>query len=85
MSLTKGTQKAIELINENNNKKLFENKKLIDPQIILPYRVFFILLDREDFNKEKNDEIFFERICEYFIENSPDGKIGIFLLFYFYL
>ena len=65
------------MINDNNNKKFFENKVATNPEVMAAYRIYFILMDREDFYNIKDDEVFFEKACNYFLENSSDGKIGI--------
>lgn len=76
MALSKGALKALEILNDSNNKKFFENKIASNSETIIAYRIYFMLLDREEFYSIPNDEVFFEKVCSYFLENSTDGKIG---------
>jgi hypothetical protein len=72
-------------MNDNNNRKFFEYKIAKNPEILIAYRIYFIFLDREEFYTIENNEIFFEKVCNYFIENSIEGNIGILIILFLFL
>ena len=78
-ALSKGTVKAIELLNDANYNKIFKNKELLPPlnEIILVYRIFFQLLNTNNLYKIKNDKLFWNEASE-FILNNNNGKTGEF-------
>ena len=80
LHLNKTSEKAINLLNENLLNKLFYNNKVPIEDILLIYRIFFIIIDHpiKDIYA-KNKTIFWEKCRNYFITESQ-GKIGSFLL-----
>ena len=78
-SLSKGTEKAIELLNDENYSKIFQLKELNSPlnEILLVYKIFFQLLKNNDICKINNDKLFWIEASEYILNNS-NGKIGDF-------
>ena len=75
LSLSKGTIKALELLNDKKYKDIFKNKDLIPPlnEIIIIYRIFFQLLKNNNLNKIKNDKIFWKKAAEYILSNCNDN------------
>ena len=75
LSLSKGTIKALELLNDKKYKDIFTNKDLIPPlnEIIIIYRIFFQLLKNNNLNKIKNDKIFWKKAAEYILSNCNDN------------
>ena len=64
------------MLNEACYKKTFIDKNLQSEEIILIYRIYFRLSNNEEILNIKDNNKFFEKTCEYFI-NGPEGKIGI--------
>ena len=79
-SLSKGSLKALDLLNSEAYNNIFKVKKLNPPldQIILIYRIFFQLIDKEELINIENDKIFWEKTRKFILENN-EGKIGTFL------
>ena len=79
-SLSKGSLKALDLLNSEAYNNIFKVKKLNPPldQIILIYRIFFQLIDKEELISIENDKIFWEKTRKFILENN-EGKIGTFL------
>ena len=83
--MTKGTQKAIELLNDPMNQKFYENRILIHSEVVVIYKIYLMLLNRDDIYKIKDDNLFFSKLCDLFLSN-PNGKLGNFITFsLFYL
>lgn len=78
LNLSKGSLKAINLLNQPLLNKLFTDKKIPSDEILLIYYIYFQLINN-DLSKEKNKEIFWEKTCNYFIKETK-GKTGDFLL-----
>ena len=74
--LAKGAVKALELLNDPLYFKLFKNEETPQSDIILIYRIYLQLVNKE---KEilllKNDKDFWIKVKEYF-SNFGEGKIG---------
>ena len=71
--LTKGAQKAIDLLNENLLNKLFTNEKIINQDILIIYRIFFQLIGHPYKNIPKDNNILFWEKCRYYFINETDG------------
>ena len=73
-NLTKGTLKAIKLLNEDIFSRLFSEKKTPKKEILLVYKIYFQLINyQEIINKYKidlSDAIFWERCRNYFMKNK---------------
>jgi hypothetical protein len=69
------TLKAIQLINEKIYNNIFFNKKLNPPinRIIIVYRVFFQLINKNEVVSIKNDEIFWDKASDYIVTNNCKG------------
>ena len=78
-SLSKGTIKAIELLNEDNYNKIFNEKELNQPlnEILFVYRIFFQLLKVNNIYQIKDDKLFWMEASEYILKNN-NGKTGEF-------
>ena len=78
-SLTRGTIKAIELLNNEDYGKIFHDKELLSPldSIIFVYRIFFQFLKDNDLKYIQNDHLFWIKASDYILEKS-NGKIGDF-------
>ena len=80
--ISQGSEKAIQLLNEDYYKKSFKNKKLIENEnkieIILVYKIFFQFL-KNDIVNIKNNINFWNETCEY-INNNSNGRIGDFII-----
>ena len=77
--LSRGTTKAIELLNEDTYNKIFtdkENNPHLD-EIVVVYRIFCQLIKDNDLNKYKNNKEFWEECSQYIMKNN-DGKTGDF-------
>ena len=78
-TLSKGSIKAIDLLNDDTYNKIFKIEKLEPPldKIIIVYRIFFQLLDKKEFVDIKDDGKFWEKTRNYILNNN-NGKTGIF-------
>ena len=79
-TLSKGSAKALDLLNSDNYNKIFRKKTLDPPlnEIILIYRIFFQLIDKEEFVVIENDKKFWEKTRNFILENN-EGQTGTFL------
>ena len=78
--LSKGSLKALEILNGENYRNIFKMEELNPPldEIILIYRIFFQLINKEEFTEIIGDKKFWKEARNYFLENS-NGKIGSFI------
>lgn len=78
-SLSEGSVRALDLLNSEEYNNIFRKKKLEPPldEIILIYRIFFQLIDKEELVDIENDKIFWEKTRNYILENN-EGKTGTF-------
>ena len=69
--------RALELLNENLYKKIFK-EKLVSPknEIIIIYRIFFILINEKEITNITNDIEFFKKISDYFLNINSEYKLG---------
>ena len=72
---SKGTNKAIELLNDNLYVKLFTEISVPKHEIMLVYKLFFQLIQHPFVQLFENKNLFWKECCVYFLTNS-DGKIG---------
>lgn len=79
--MTKGTQKAIELLNDPINQKFYEDRILSNSEVVMIYKIYLMLLNREEIFKIKDENVFFTKLCDFFITNS-NGKLGILMLYF---
>ena len=79
-TLSKGSSKALDLLNADKYNNIFRKKKLDPPlnEIILIYRIFFQLIDKEEFVVIESDKKFWEKTRNFILENN-EGKTGTFL------
>ena len=78
-ALSKGTVKAIELLNNGEYHKIFTNKELSPPlnEIILIYRIFFQLLKVNNICDIQDEKLFWLEASDYILNNC-NGKLGEF-------
>ena len=79
-SLSKGSLKALELLNSEAYNKIFK-KEILEPpldSIILIYRILFQLIYKEELIGITNDKKFWEKTRKYILENN-EGKTGNFI------
>ena len=79
-SLSEGSVKALELLNNDLYNYIFKKEKLESPydEIIIVYRIFFQLINDEDICNIQNDKIFWEKTRKYILEKNK-GKTGKFI------
>ena len=77
--LSRGTEQGIDFLNEDSYNDIFMKKELKPPlnEIIIVYRIFFQLMDKNNFTSIKDDNLFWNKICNYILENN-NGKTGDF-------
>ena len=76
-NITKGAKKAIELLNDPVHFKFFSDAVYpLNEDLLLAYRIFFQLINREDISQVKDNKMFWALMCKYFAE-SAEAKIGI--------
>ena len=78
-TLSKGSTKALDLLNSDKYNYIFKIQNLEPPKdkIILIYRIFFQLIDKEELIEIENDKNFWEKTRNYILENNK-GKTGTF-------
>ena len=78
-ALSRGTVKAIELLNNEDYSRIFHDKELIPPldNIIYVYKIFFQFLKDNDLKNIKDEKKFWIKASDYIL-NQSNGKIGDF-------
>ena len=73
-SLSQGSTKAIQLLNDDNYNKIFRTKKLDPPlnEILLVYRIFFQLIGKEELVNIESDKKFWQKARTYILSNNND-------------
>ena len=76
---SKGTQKAVELLNGDAYNKIFQTKELSPPlnEILLIYRLFFQFYKVNNIHNIIDDKLFWLEVCEYILNNN-NNKTGDF-------
>ena len=69
----RSSTKAIDLLNQDKYKILFNNQSLPSEDILLPYKIYFNLFRKTEFTSILDDQIFWNECCKYFLVE----KIGI--------
>ncbi len=86
LTLSRGTNKAIDLLNENLYNKLFTDQSVPKTDILLVYQLYFQII-KHPIIKFMDDAIaFWKETCKYFL-NEAQGKTGnfyIIIIFSFY-
>jgi hypothetical protein len=75
-ALTRGSVRAIDLLNDNLYTKIFTEKTTPCGDIILSYRLFFLLINKPEIAEIQDKDSFWERTCTYFLKecNNDIGK-----------
>ena len=78
--LSKGSLKALTMLDDEKYNDIFKIEELNPPvnEIILIYRIFFQLIDKEELTEIESDKKFWNEARNYFMENA-NGKIGSFI------
>ena len=80
-NLSEGSNKALEQLNNDDlYNNIFKKEKLEPPldEIIIIYRLFFQLIDKEELCDIENDKIFWEKTRTFILKKNK-GKTGTFL------
>jgi hypothetical protein len=79
-NLSEGSIKALEQLNNDLYNYIFKKEKLEPPldEIIIIYRIFFQLIDKEELCDIENDKIFWEKTRTFILKKNK-GKTGTFL------
>lgn len=77
LSLTKGAERAIELLNDSLLNRLFNDEVVSNVDILLVYRIFFRLINHPYALINKQEE-FWEKCRHYFLQETK-GKTGDFI------
>ena len=80
--LSRGAEKAIQLLNKNTYSKIFRRPVLDNnlSQIYIAYRILFIFFDEIEIANISDDKLFWIKCTEYLNTKSEEGKIGDFIL-----
>jgi len=70
-----GALRAVEMLNGPSYKNIFYSKILPNPEVIIAYKIYFQLFNNESLLKIDDNQKFFEKVCDYFIQND-EKKIG---------
>ena len=73
LKLTKGTWKAINLLNEDILNRLFQDKKPPNKEILIIYKIFFYLIKEKEIIRSFEDfdnNVFWEKCKNYFRESN---------------
>ena len=78
-TLSRGTVKAIELLNNEEYGKIFKDKELLPPLdgIVFIYRIFFQFWKDNELKNIQDQKLFWIQASDYILNNS-NGKIGDF-------
>ena len=73
-SLSQSSIKALKLLNDNSYNAIFRTKKLEPPlnEIILIYRLFFQLIEKEELVNIESDKKFWHKARNYILSNNND-------------
>lgn len=71
-----GALRAVEMLNGASYKSIFLSKTILNPEVILAYRVFFQLFDYQSILQIQDYQEFFNKACDYLTQQNPEGKIG---------
>jgi len=74
LNITRGTLKAVEMLNEGMYNKLFNNISQPNDDIIMPYQVFYQFINNK-IAEIKDTKEFWEQSCK-FLQSESNGKIG---------
>ena len=78
--LSKGSKKAIQLLNESQLNHLFKEEKFPTYDIILIYRIYFQMINHPISLIAKTDINKFWDQCKYYFTNEQNGKTGDILI-----
>ena len=77
LTLSKGAQKAIDLLNEVLLNKIFSEEKVFNEDILIIYRIFFQMIGHPyKYIPKDNNELFWDKCRHYFINETNGGKTG---------
>ena len=73
-SLSQSSIKALKLLNDNSYNAIFRTKKLEPPlnEILLIYRLFFQLIEKEELVNIESDKKFWHKARNYILSNNND-------------
>jgi hypothetical protein len=74
--LSKGSKKAIQLLNEAQLNNLFKDDKIPIDDIILIYRIYFQIINHSFALIAKTDIEKFWKNCKYYFRNEKNGNTG---------
>ena len=79
-SLSNNSVKALDFLDSDSYNDIFRKSKLDPPldKIILIYRIFFQLINKEELVKIENDKKFWKKARKFILENN-EGKTGTFI------
>ena len=80
--LSKGTSRALQVLNNNNYSKIFRRPVLdnnLSP-IYIAYKILLIFLGEINIAKITDDKLFWVKCTEYLNSKSDNGKIGDFIM-----
>jgi hypothetical protein len=78
-NLSRGAIKAVELLNDGLYSGIFDEHCLPNDDVLMIYRLFFLLYNKADIADIINPFIFWAKTCDYFL-NKCNGKIGKIIL-----
>jgi hypothetical protein len=84
LTLSRGTNKAIDLLNENLYNKLFTDQSVPKTDILLVYQLYFQIIKHPIIKFMDDALAFWKETCKYFL-NEAQGKTGnYFILLFIY-
>lgn len=75
-NMSRGANRAVELLNENIYNKIFSVSYKPNDDIILVYRIFFYFINKKEIAECQNPDEFWKGVSEFFY-NEGQGKTGI--------
>jgi len=73
-SLGRSAAKALDLLNQDKYKEIFKNDKIPNDDIILPYKIFFTLLNKKEGKIEDNAE-FWKECSKFMLSEAKTGEL----------
>jgi hypothetical protein len=81
VALSRGTNKAVDLLNENLYNKLFTDQTVPKSDILLVYQLYFQIIKHPIIKFMDDPLIFWKETCKYFL-NEAQGRTGNYLYFF---
>ncbi len=73
-----GALRAVDMLNGSSYRSIFFSKTISSPEVLIAYKLFFQLLDNQPIVQTEDEQVFFNKVCDYLTKKNPEGKICIY-------